>query len=85
MSSMKRYVFLAMLSVVAVVAFNMVQVARQSPEEADRMEIAKCWEESKGATLTSEKQKIVIGACQALEKVFQLNYGAKKLPYASAV
>lgn len=80
MVSMKRYLFLAMLSVAAVVVFNLVNFALQSPMEADQSEIEKCWEESRGAALTAEKRQIVIGACHALEKVFRLNHGTKVSP-----
>ena len=74
---MKRYLFLAMLSVIAVVVFNLVIYALQSPMDADQSEIEKCWKESLGATLTAEKRQIVIGACRAMKKIFQLNYGTK--------
>lgn len=80
MVSMKRYLFLAVLSVVAVVLFNVVTYALQSPMEADQSEIEKCWEESQGANLAPEKRQIVIGACQALEKAFRLNHGNKVSP-----
>lgn len=80
MSRMKRYFFLAMLSVGAVAVFNVVSYALQSPMEADQSEIEKCWEESQGTTLAAEKRQIVVGACQALEKAFQLNYGTKLSP-----
>lgn len=62
-----------MLGVVAFVVLNTVLYVLQSPEEADQQEIAKCWDESKGAKLTVEKRQIVIGACRALEKAYQLN------------
>lgn len=77
---MKRYLFLAVLSVIAVVLFKVVTYALQSPMEADRSEIDKCWEESQGTNLAPEKRHTVIGACQALEKAFQLNYGTKASP-----
>ena len=80
MSRMKRYLFLTVLSVVAVVLFNVVTSALQSPMEADQSGIEKCWEESQGTTLAPEKRQIVIGACQALEKAFQFNYGTKVSP-----
>lgn len=80
MVSMKRYLFLAMLSVAAVVVFNLVNFALQSPIEADQLEIEKCWEESQGINLAPEKRQTVIGACQALEKAFQLNHGTKVSP-----
>lgn len=77
---MKRYLSLAVLSVVAVVVFNFVTYAVQSPMDADQAEIEKCWEESQGTNLTPEKRQTVIGACQAMEKAFQLNYGTKVSP-----
>ena len=83
--SMKRYLFLTMLSVAAVVVFNVVSYALQSPMEADQEEIEKCWEESQSTTLAAEKRQIVIGACQGLEKAFQLNYGIKVSPGAKDV
>ena len=69
-----------MLSVAAVVVFNVVFYALQSPMKADQSEIQKCWEESQSTTLAAEKRQIVVGACQALEKAFQLNYGTKVSP-----
>lgn len=80
MSRMKRNLFLLMLSVAAVAVFNVVSYALQSPQDAAQSEIDKCWEESQDATLTAEKRQIVIRACQALEKAFQLNYGTKLSP-----
>lgn len=80
MFGMKRHSFLAMLSFVAVGVVTLAIYAQQSPEDADQSEIDKCWEESHDATLTAEKRQIVIGACQALEKAFQLNYGTKLSP-----
>lgn len=77
---MKRLLFLAMISVIAVVVVNLAIYALQSPMDVDQSEIEKCWEESQGATLTAEKRQIVIGACKAMEKVFQLNYGTKVFP-----
>lgn len=74
---MKRYLFLAMLSVAVVIVFNLVTYALQSPMKDDQSEIEKCWEESRGAILAPEKRQFVIRACQALEKVFELNYGTK--------
>jgi hypothetical protein len=52
----------------------------QSPQDADQSEIDKCWAESQDAALTTEKRQIVIGACQVLEKAFQLNYVTKLSP-----
>ena len=69
-----------MLSVAAVVVFNVLSYALQSPMEADQSEIVKCWEESQGTSLAPEKRQIVVGACQALEKAFQFNYGTKVSP-----
>ena len=85
MSRMKRYLFLAMLSVVAVIVINLVTYALQSPQDADQSKIEKCWVESQDAALTAEKRQIVIGACRAMEKVFQLNYGTKVTPGAKDV
>lgn len=80
MFHMKRLLFLAMISFVAVVVVNLAIYALQSPQDADQSGIDKCWVESQGAVLTTEKRQIVIGACQALEKAFQLNYGTKPSP-----
>lgn len=80
MFHMKRHLFLAMISFVAVVVVNLGIYALQSPQDADKSEIDNCWVESQGAALTTEKRQIVIGACQALEKAFQLNYGTKLSP-----
>ena len=80
MPSMKRYFFVVMFAVVVVVVINLVAFALESPKDADQSEIEKCWEESKVSHLTAEKRQVVIGACQALEKVFQLNYGTKLTP-----
>lgn len=85
MSSMKRYLLLAMLAVLAVVVINLATYALQSPQEVDRAEIEKCWEESQDSTRTAEKRRIVIGACHALEKAFQLNYGTNVFPSAKDV
>ena len=82
MSSMKRYLYLLILGVVTFIVITIVKLMPQSPEEVDRQEIASCWDESKGAALTAEKRQIVIGACEALEKVFQFNYGIKLSPGA---
>lgn len=74
-----------MLAVLAVVVINLVTNALQSPQEIDRSEIEKCWKESQDSTRSADKRRIVIGACQALEKAFQLNYGTKVFPGAKDV
>lgn len=57
----------------------------QSPEAKDQKVIAECWEESKGSNLTPAQQQVTIGACQALEKVYRLNYGTSPYPGAKDV
>lgn len=74
-----------MISVVAVIVFNLAIYALQSPMDADQSEIEKCWDESQSSALTAEKHQVVIGACKALEKAFQLNYGTKVPPGSSDV
>lgn len=74
---LKRFFLMVLLGVVAFVVINVVAIAMQSPEAADQQVIADCWTESKKDTLTPEKRQIVVGACQALEKAYQLNYGVK--------
>lgn len=74
MKSIKRYMFLALIAVAVTIVINVAHFMLQSPEAKDQQAIADCWDESKGANLTPAQQRTVIGACQALEKVYQLNY-----------
>lgn len=56
------------------IAINVLNFAFKSPEARDQQAIADCWEESRGGNLTPIEQRTVVGACQALEKAYQLNY-----------
>ncbi|MBK5207134.1 MAG: hypothetical protein JJD98_17560 [Polaromonas sp.] len=67
------------------VVINVVKIALQSPEDVDRQVIADCWAESQADSTTPEKRPVVVGACEALEKVFQVNYGIKLTPGAKDV
>lgn len=73
---MKRYLLLALIAVAVTVVINLVLFMLQSPDAKDRQAIADCWDESPAANLTPVQQQIVIGACQALEKAYQLNHGS---------
>ena len=67
------------------VVINVVKIALQSPEDVDRQVIADCWAESRADSTSPEKRLVVIRACEALEKVFQFNYGFKLTPSARDV
>jgi hypothetical protein len=77
---MKKYLFLALAGVTTFLVLTMWDAAVQSPEAKDQKVIAECWEESKGSNLTPAQQQVTIGACQALEKVYRLNYGISPFP-----
>jgi len=77
---MKKYLLLALAGVITFVVLTVWDVVMQSPEAKDQKVIAECWEESKGSNLTPAQQHVTIGACQALEKVYRLNYGASPYP-----
>lgn len=74
---MKWFVRIVFLTLVLFVVIIVVKIALQSPEDVDRQVIADCWAESRAGSTTPEKRPIVVGACEALEKVFQMNYGIK--------
>lgn len=74
MKSTKRYLFLALIALAVFIVINVVHFILQTPKAKDQQAIADCWEESKAGTLTLAQQQAVVGACQALEKVYQLNY-----------
>lgn len=76
---------LVLLTLVAFVTINVLKIALQSPEDVDRQVIADCWAESRVDSTSPEKWPVVVGACEALEKVFQLNYGIKLTPGARDV
>ena len=82
---MKRVVRIVLLTLVAFVAIDVVKIALQSPEEIDRKVIADCWAESRVDSTTPVKRQVVVGACEALENIFQLNYGIKLTPGAKDV
>lgn len=71
---MKRYLFLVLIAVGVTIVISVLNFALQSPEAKDQQAIADCWAQSKGVHLTPTQQQTVIGACQMLEKVYQLNY-----------
>ena len=85
MALMKRFVRIVLLTLVMFVVINVVKIALQSPQDVDRQVIADCWAESRADSTTPEKWPIVVGACEALEKVFQVNYGVKLTPDARDV
>ena len=84
-ASMKRYIRIILLTLVAFVVITVARIALQSPEDVDRQVIADCWTESRADSTAPEKRPITVGACEALEKVFQMNYGIKLNPGAKDV
>ena len=80
MKSTKRYLILALIALAASIVINVGHFSLQSPEAKDQQAIADCWEESKGSNLTLAQQQVTISACQALEKVYRLNYGTSPFP-----
>lgn len=72
---MKKYLFLTLAAVITFVGLTVRNVVMQSPEAKDQQAIVACWEESKGSNLTPAQKQVTISACQALEKVYRINYG----------
>ena len=77
---MKRFLFLVLIAVAVSVVINVVLFLLQSPEEKDQQVILDCWEESKKGSLTPVQKHNFVGACQALELVYRLNYGVSAFP-----
>ena len=77
---MKRFLYLVLIAVAVSVVMNVVMFVLQSPEEKDRQVILDCWEESKKGNLTPVQEHNFIGACEALEHVYRLNYGVSAFP-----
>ena len=71
---MKKYLLLTLTGFLTFVVLTVWDVVMQSPEAKDQQVIAACWEESKGSNLTPAQKQVTIGACQALEKVYRINY-----------
>lgn len=82
---MKRLIRIVLLTLVLLVVINVVKFATQSPEDDDRQVIADCWAESRADSTTPENRPASVGACEVLEKAFQLNYGIKLTPDAKDV
>ena len=82
---MKRLIRIVLLTLVMFVIINVAKIALQSPEDVDRQVIADCWDESRADSITPQKRSVIVGACEALEKIFQLNYGIKLTPGAKDV
>lgn len=79
---MKRLIRIVLLTLVLFVVIIIVKIALLSPEDVDRQVIADCWAESRSDSTTAEKRPVVVGACEALENAFQMNYGIKLTPDA---
>ena len=84
---MKRYLFLGMVAVVALVVVNLVNIMLLQPsqEEKDQQQIDECWAESRGNAHAPERHQATIEACQMLEKVYRLNNGSDPLPRTKGV
>ena len=62
------------------VATNMLQSPWDKAMSKDQAVIDECWQESKGATITTAQRQAVIDACQMLEKVHRYNHRTDPAP-----
>lgn len=74
---MQRFVRIVLLTLVVFAGIIVVKVAMMSPEDIDRQVIADCWADSRLDSTTEQKRPVVVGACEALEKAFQISHGIK--------